>query len=538
MAKTVILFDSSSASLGPYALVPFTVECQATLVGVGLAPDDVITFEVMSFEGGRLPSNCGCYPVPGVDPQLIGVQKLTCPSCNDNEDDQSHFVRLTAANPVVILDYPVGPLIRARYDGSGIGSSMVWVYKNYAQEGPTCPTQDLTPELRGCPEACCVDTEWTLTGVSMCVAGMVYNEERSNCGTLRMTEVGPVTWTATGQTRCVGDTIEQQEIDNCGNTRWVDSGASATWTATGLTRCAGAIIENQEVNDCGDLRWVDSGAAVTWTATGTKRCTDTTVESQEVNNCGDLRWADTGVAIVWLPTGVIRCGPMSQAGGAITYDFFAEEGNQCGETRWAAAVTKTATPTGATRCISGGGTQDEYTDECCCHTAWFEGDPQEWVPTGETRCDGGTVVDKEINQCGNIRWTDTEVCCVEDKYIATMPLPCCGLAYRPTDPRDPGATVELTVCAAEGEEDEVIGYIYPAPCLGASVPVTEDGCESPCCGSGTVLGYAVNPTGDCPTCKTPDKPVAVEYLPSCVPGGVNKVLWSNGQVSKAGEEPV
>lgn len=454
MSDTFILFDASSASTGPYGLRPFAVQGQTTLVGVGLADDDVITFELMSFEGGRFPSSCECYPIPGRDPELVGVQPLMCPTC---ESQSPQYVRMTARNPVVILDHPVGPLIRAKYEGSGIGSSRVWGYRDPRQGAPDSidwRATDLTPDMRGCPPVCCEDEEqtWEPTGNIMCVGEEVFQEERSNCGNLRWTLRGPVTWTPTGQERCVGHTsgegpqqdgvVEQEERNDCGSTRWTEA-RPQTWTPTGQQRC-GPMGQNID------------GEVVFFK------------EFENRNDCGDTRWTGIPNSILAKPTGNVQC-PLSDADSYVL--------------------------------------SREYRDDCG-NLGWFDDrEPPEavlWQDTGSTRCENHLVQRQQVNLCGRTRWVDTDEAC---GYKATAMLVCGGMAFGPGDERDPAATVQLMDCEGNG-----LGlWVYSTAAPGHTVPIGDCG---GCTADGQEIeGYAVNASSEdmmLASCNTP--PAATEVV--------------------------
>lgn len=76
-------------------------------------------------------------------------------------------------------------------------------------------------------------------------------------------------------------------------------------------------------------------------------------------------------------------------------------------------------------------------------------------------------------------------CCPPWYVNASTPLGNDSMIYGPDpDLRDPRATVVLTAC----DELTVVGYLYPAPQVGANIPVYACGCN------GALLGYAVNAT--------------------------------------------
>lgn len=446
--QTKILFDDSSASLGPYSLVPFAVQGMTTIVGVGLADDDVITFELMSFAGGRFPSDCECYPIPGKDPELIGVQPLMCPTC---ESQSPQYVRMTARNPVVILDYPVGPMLRAKYEGSGIGDSKVWLYQDPrqgAEDEIDLRTQDLTDNLRGCPPVCCEDEEqtWEPTGTIMCVADTVMQEERSNCGNLRWTERGPVTWTPTGNFTCgrmtqSGDgfvtyLITREERNDCGDPRWTDDAVETDAATTGNVQCDkdqnNTSIEWRDL--CGNTAWF-GGPLQDWRDTGELRCapgSQTDMQKQQKNQCGELRWvADPSNVQVWTDTGKVNCLPDNETTEK-------EQVNQCGDTRWVVGDAQTWVYTGEFRCLNfpsesypDGRTELKMVNQCG-GIMWVPGPPLDWADTGDVRCVPGSEEEtekKQVNNCGDVRWVPGP----EQVWSPTGQLYCDGLdATSPT----------------------------------------------------------------------------------------------------------
>lgn len=287
MAKAVknILFDQTSANLDSPV---FRVGEQVTVIAVGMAPGDSITFEVISLISGDPSSICGCRLNKATNATIGSVQPLLCPSC---ESDGQVQVTLTENNPVVVLDWPQGALLRAMYHGTGIDDRTVTVWYNETE------TRSLTDAMRGCVPACCMDEEetWTVTGIHRCTPDVVEVQEQSNCGNFRWVECGAVVWTDTGQLRCVAGSETATEIEQtnqCGQRRWT-AGPAQVWTDTGEVRCTSTNVEAQQVNQCGLTRWVDTGTAVAWIATGLTRCVEGSLLMQETTQCGQLRWTDT-----------------------------------------------------------------------------------------------------------------------------------------------------------------------------------------------------------------------------------------------------
>lgn len=254
-SRSTVLFDRKNLDLNTfYSQVNFTIRDQVTIHAINLHPEDQITFEVIYLKSGTMPEACECIIHPGEMPTTIGATQLMCGDCG--EDGIIAPVRLTANNPVVVLDSPQGVILRAVYEGSGIGESTVWAVTG-------TETQDLTPEMRGCPAACCEPDpdSWRRTGEKFCddTTGMVMAEYIDNCGSTEWREDGEVSWVPTGQVLCdsTQDSTLIEEVNNCGETRWVDGG-EITWEDTGVTRCENHLVQRQQVNACGALRWSDT----------------------------------------------------------------------------------------------------------------------------------------------------------------------------------------------------------------------------------------------------------------------------------------
>lgn len=205
--------------------------------------------------------------------------------------------------------------------------------------------------------------------------------------------------------------------------------------------------ETSTTNLTDELRGCPSG--IIWEDTGSQRCTATMVQRQQQNSCGNIRWVDA-YPVTWVATGVYTC-----SGDVVRR----QETNDCGQ-------------------------------------LWYitEG-PVVWNDTGVERCVDNFVERQQVNDCGNLRWQLTTATC---GYCATLDLPGGGRAFRPTDTKDPLATVELTSCPDEGEI-VVIGYLYPVSSPGACVAVTQCG-TCPGDTGGDVIGYAVNSPNSCNSC--------------------------------------
>ena len=493
-----------------------------TIVGSGLGEEDIVTFNVVYLKGAERPADdCDCLPVRFNTPAIISEEKLMCPECVDEVGFVP--VRLTANNPVVILDSPLGQVIQAEYEGSGRENAHVWVYQGAS-------LASATPELKGCPTECCEDLVWYDTGEFRCNVETDTKEiqQVSNCGRIRWIDEEPLTWEDTGETRCnIDQNIQEiQQANNCGDLRWVE-GPELTWTPTGVIKCDLEldILLAQEVNNCGDLRWVE-GPELTWAPTGVIKCDleQDILLAQEVNNCGDLRWVDSG-PLLWTPNGEFRCN-------VDTDKRDIQEQNPCGETRWVESdIVLTWLDTGNYWCDVENDTQKKEQRNECGDLRWVDDGPIVWTPTGETRCENQTVEVEEFNYCGNTRWVATEEKC---DFVASFPIPgTCGWAYQLGDNIDPEATTELVDCDGEG----LSLWVYPEPRAIplATIPV-RDCAGGECSSANEVIGYARNKGPDeVERCDTVQSVKIVEVRPYVVQTymarGYRHFVWSNGKVT-------
>lgn len=291
MAKPVknILFDHTSANLDSPV---FSIGEQVTVVALGMAPGDTITFEIISLASGDPSSICGCLLSKATGATIAGVQPLLCPSC---ESDGPVEVTLSENNPVVILDWPQGALVRAIYHGTGVNDRTAVVWYNVTN------THDVTDSMRGCVPPCCMDEDevWAETGLQRCTDTDVELQQISNCGNYRWIVDEPVEWIDTGQFRCLPPAqgsaqllTEIEQTNQCGERRWIE-GPPYTWVDTGETRCVGSNHQSRQMTPCGEFRWVTTGP-VLWVRTGFWQCIDGVRHWQETNQCGQLRWTASG----------------------------------------------------------------------------------------------------------------------------------------------------------------------------------------------------------------------------------------------------
>lgn len=449
MDTPIVLFNHTSANLDSPV---FELDTQRTVVGIGLQPGDYITFEVITVAPAARAKICGCRISAAGAAVVDGVQELLCPGC-ESEDGEPVPVKLTAANPVVILDSPQGSLIRAMYYGTGVGLRTVTVWTTTSNAG------SLTNEMRGCIPLCCVDDTWAPTGLHRCNEneGVVEVEEISNCGNKRWTQCGDIIWTPTGATLCTDNGGEggycaldidgfndgpgyYAEVRNqCGVTRWefVCGPYSGSYYAeTGLIRCqldngdggegglSGTVYE-QVVNPCGHVSWRERGA-MTFTETGNTRCdingddggegdTDGTYENEVRDDCGNLHWQPGG-NLAWTATGNFQC--------VNGYVHIEERSEPCGLLRMNTqgnTVPVTWTATGATRCTATAFERAEIDN--CGNTRWVFQAPLAWAPTGNYDCRSGINWRQEANQCGDIRWVNTGEACGTSVHTMTSLTP-------------------------------------------------------------------------------------------------------------------
>ena len=441
MEAPFILFDHTSLNNDSPV---FQLDGQHTVVAVGMQPDDVITFEVITIAEAARDKICGCRIVGGLTASVEGMQRLLCPTC---ESEDLRPVTLTAKNPVVVLDAPHNSFLRAIYSGTGIGMQSVnaWVTKS--------ATTDLTDAMRGCPPVCCEDEEetWSPSGLHRCNVNTdrVEIEEISNCGNKRWIECGDVEWMPTGNTFCTdagssladgGEGGEGCEVDidgfnfgpgyyveqrnQCGQTRWrkvCSPWDNGYYTETGVTTCrlnggdseylSGSVFE-QVVNPCGRLSWRYL-RLMTFTETGNTRCEydpeggegpssgDGSYYKEVRDDCGNLHWQYAG-NLTWSATGNQRCD----------VDFIAveERSTPCGLMRWRTSeVAVLWSPTGNTRCNAGAFEREEQNN--CGQTRWQPAGVVTWEPTGNYDCRSNINWREERNQCGELRWINTGASC-------------------------------------------------------------------------------------------------------------------------------
>lgn len=477
MRDTKVLFDESSIHATDYSLRFFSFRHQATIQAVDLPEDGEITFEIIRIKAGTPDELCGCFIQPGEMPQIIGAETLLCFGCDDEGID-SKPVKVTADNPVVVLNAPQNAILRAKYDGDDIGSFNVWATIE-------TDTQELLPGQDGCVDCCEPDPDsWQETGERRCnldddklEALMV-----DNCGNEEWQEIGDLNWQDTGDFRCDDDKVEKKQVNDCGDIRWEEDGDNE-WKATGEFRCVDITddedtytVELQEEDRCGNLRW-EKEKEREWKDTGEIRCVDEdTVEKQQETICGHVRWVEDDKPNEWVETGEVHCSNITD--DEDTYTIRHKEIDRCGNIRWSDEQEVEWQDTGVYRSNKEEG-DDRQQTTICGHIRWVEAGDSTWTDTGETRCKDNKVEKKQVNLSGHIRWEETDKHC---GYFATMALPCEGFAFRPGE-EPPDAEVEMEDC-----DGDTIGFLYEEPREGATTAVTT-GCK---CGEGDVIGYAIN----------------------------------------------
>lgn len=133
------LFDAGTSSLESKV---FRLDSQVTVMAVGMADGDYITFEVVKVKAAARQQVCGCYITPMMQSAIEGTETLQCAGCFPSP------VTLTADDPILILDSPQNSLLRAIYNGTGLddGTASVWV------ESTNVP--NVTDAMRGCLVNC------------------------------------------------------------------------------------------------------------------------------------------------------------------------------------------------------------------------------------------------------------------------------------------------------------------------------------------------------------------------------------------------
>lgn len=459
ITKTSVLFDKRNLDLNtPYSLVNFTVDDQVTINAVNLHPDDVITFEVLHIKAGTLPEACeySCYIKPGEMPKVDGSTPLLCDECDDGGAKLQ--VRLTVHNPLVILDSPQGVVLRAVYDGPGIGDATVWSVSG-------TDTAGLTPAMQGCPVECCVPdpNSFTGTGIYRCVLATDKVEEQfvDNCGNTEWREVADIDWQPTGNRICLRDwdlangvpgTMQVEMRSDCGDLKWVDGG-DQTWTRTGAKKCDpdGETMHYQVSNNCGDLDWITE-VDQEWTDTGAERCENKLVQRQQVNQCGEIRWEDTAEHCGYFATLYLPCSGAAYRPGEQPPDATVAvedcDGNVLGyiyPEPQGGATTPVIEGCDSADCDTGGpvlgyavdaanpscdgkvtvhlddylyvakmpdlkasGVESGLADVADAIADLKNCEDNHWEPTGEVRCnpDGVTTSVQETNRCGHLRWVN------------------------------------------------------------------------------------------------------------------------------------
>ena len=133
-----ILFDNTS--IQPNSLVNFEITKQVTVAAFGLGPNEFVTFEMLAFTSPARPVSCDPCNIPAVVfPSEKALQPLMC--CGNNP------VRLSAQNPVVLLDAPQLLRIRAKYNGFDFSAGVPLTAEVVVYESNSTITSDAQ---RGC----------------------------------------------------------------------------------------------------------------------------------------------------------------------------------------------------------------------------------------------------------------------------------------------------------------------------------------------------------------------------------------------------
>lgn len=444
------LFNETSLHVSDYSLVLFSFRSQATIQGVGLGPDDVITFEVVHLKSGTADEYCGCFVRPGELPSIVGTETMMCVTC----DSKPTPVSLTFNNPVVVLNAPQNTLIRAKFEGPGLGSAEVWATLE-------TDTTHLLPGMDGCLPEPCDEDEWNETGLERCEDHVLQVQQINDCGDMRWEDTDrSCGWIPTYEFPCGGlgfrpeDDVDPEatvEMTGCDGAdgpivyiypepnehaskpiygcttggceegeilgyAFEDGRADCDpcapdhryWVPTGVSKQGGDLgpryaVSDQYVNGCGTLDWRD-GASRPWQDTGAIRCVGATVQKEQKSDFGQSKWVYQS-SVVWSATGVTRPGPAGVQ---------SQESNQCGDLRWIDSEAYSWTDTGDIRCsmVNDVDVEVQQVNQLGL-TRWQTSATvtQAWVETGLVKCltsDDETYSKEvqEVNQCGNLRWVE------------------------------------------------------------------------------------------------------------------------------------
>lgn len=126
-----LFFPEHIAEESDTFMIPFA--SQMTIMAVGMDVGDFIEFQLVHVPSMN-PDKCACPPGQVVLPSVAGFAILKC--CGEP-------IRLTADNPVVILDSPQRMFLRAVLTASDTSGIFAWAVES--------DTHNVNDRLRGCP---------------------------------------------------------------------------------------------------------------------------------------------------------------------------------------------------------------------------------------------------------------------------------------------------------------------------------------------------------------------------------------------------
>jgi len=273
--------------------------------------------------------------------------------------------------------------------------------------------------------------EWLATGEVICDEGLLFVQERNQCGEIRLvaTGSGDVEWVPTGEVACEWlprENLEEfpqytttvQEVDNCGNLRWVAGEGPIEGVLTSGILCvpefnAIVIILTNPCNSLAQWHSAKTEEAY-WIRTGQVSCNEgEVILLEEKDFCGNVRWVeDPSGAPAWHNSGgdcSYNCNPdtgylfrIQQSsccgGGTRLVQVFEEDGITPVAPEWLS--------TGTYRCNANTDMVEVQDRSQCNEYRWTECSPITWTATGEVRVFNGTSQLQAINPCGEIIWRD------------------------------------------------------------------------------------------------------------------------------------
>lgn len=183
------------------------------------------------------------------------------------------------------------------------------------------------------------------------------------------------------------------------------------WKRTCEIRClSNGFVEEQETDGCGNTRWVRTVDQVIWTDDELLDCEDSQSTSERIrmrqtNQCGETREVDTG-NFCCVPEWADTAGEGSPFYDCALSMLRVEQEDGCGNERlFTTALPVTWTDTAERQCADGYYQREEINQ--CGQLRWTNIIEYVWTDTGETRCTGSLIEKEQENQCGTLRWIAT-----------------------------------------------------------------------------------------------------------------------------------